>query len=98
MMFVEILLFSNLINFLPAFTVSLLLSLGGGDLGVGILLDNWVRRLSTGLPLTFVCTELLTSGDEEEVFSLLLYGENLADLILSAMMEGRRPEEASMLV
>ena len=51
-----------------------------------------------------VCTEHLIVGDEEEncfaklIFSFLKYGENLADFSLSAMMEGRRPELARMLV
>ena len=37
--------------------------------------------------------------DDEGVMDFSLeYGLNLADLILSAMTEGRIPEEASMLV
>ena len=40
------------------------------------------------------------ADDDEGVkdFSLVEYGLNLADFILSAMMEGRMPEVASMLV
>ena len=47
-----------------------------------------------------VVVVVVSVGDDEGVvdFSLLEYGLNLADFILSAMMEGRMPEVASMLV
>ena len=47
-----------------------------------------------------VVVAVVSVGDDEGVvdFSLLEYGLNLADFILSAMMEGRMPEVASMLV
>ena len=47
-----------------------------------------------------VVVVVVSVEDDEGVvdFSLMEYGENLADFIRSAMMEGRMPEVASMLV
>ena len=64
------------------------------------------------IQLTVVCTlersealivavAVASAADDDEGvkdFSLVEYGLNLADFILSAMMEGRMPEVASMLV
>ena len=52
------------------------------------------------LIVAVVVVVVVSVEDDEGVvdFSLMEYGENLADFIRSAMMEGRMPEVASMLV